>query len=165
MQGERVARLDRRLHDERWVAGSFAQHVDLGQGPLSSAGGRGMFWAQYGADGALRSGFVGASAQDLYPAGVAVDADGQVLTTAVIEGSVDLGAGVSTVAAGRYAVIKHAPDGRLRWLRRFGPTAQGQPTDIAVTATGVLSTGSINQAATLDAVTISPYGYLLLQGP
>jgi hypothetical protein len=102
------------------VTGYFEGTVDLGGGPLTSAGDSDIFvakldpagnhlWSKRFGDASLQVGFGGS------------DAAGNVLVTGYFEGTVDLGGGPLT-SAGSYDVFvaKLDPSGNHLWSQRFG---------------------------------------------
>jgi len=120
------------------VAGRIVGTVDLGGGPLTSAGGPDIFVAKYsGVDGShLWSRRFGGPQSDI-AYGVAVDDGGDVVVTGFFQGAADLGGGaVHSILGGLDTfVAKYAgADGRYLWSRDLG--GGGDDIGYAVAADG-----------------------------
>lgn len=126
------------------VTGWFLDSVNLGGGPLTSAGGTDIFIAKYDASGAhLFSQRLGGTGYEIVTE-IAVDGTGHLLITGGFEGTTDLGGGPLTSAGnGDIFVARYDPDGAHLWSRRFGDTGDDSGVAIATDQTGhVLVTGS-----------------------
>ncbi|MBC7448902.1 MAG: IPT/TIG domain-containing protein [Hymenobacteraceae bacterium] len=96
---------------------------------------------------------------------VAVDATGNVYTTAYFNGAATIGTTAFAAASGGYGVIaKCSPTGQWLWAVRPQPltTADGQwPTSIAIDATGSLHVMGINRGSVrYGATTLTTAAYL-----
>lgn len=138
------------------LAGSFgdyfAEAIDLGGGPLTTAGSEDIFVAKLDAAGehVWSKRFGDASLQRAY--GVAVDGPGNVVISGTFLGSVDFGAG-PLVSAGGYGplepgsvtwggnafVTKLNPAGELLWAKRLGQHGPQAALDVATTVDGELA--------------------------
>ncbi|KYG02392.1 hypothetical protein BE21_05295 [Sorangium cellulosum] len=135
------------------LAGSFGygdiKTIDLGGGPLTSAGGEDVFVAKLDAAGAhLWSKRFGDDAlQRAY--GVAIDGSGAVVIGGTFLGSVDFGGGPlvsaggfdflepgSVTWGGNMFVTKFGPAGELLWAKRFGDYGPQTALDIAANVEG-----------------------------
>lgn len=93
------------------ITGAMGGTVDLGSGPLTSAGEwADIFVAKLGSDGAPAWSRRFGDAASQYGYGVAVDASGNVCVTGIVEGSIDFG-GAALTSAGSFdaCVVKLAP--------------------------------------------------------
>jgi hypothetical protein len=104
------------------IGGQFSETVDLGGGPLTSAGGADIMLARYSSEGhhmwSRRAGGVPGE----YVSGLALDAGGNLLAIGGFEGTTDLG-GAPLTATGSLDmfVAKYGgADGAHVWSRRFG---------------------------------------------
>lgn len=119
------------------VTGAFYGTVDLGGGPLASAGGHDVFVAKYGPTGAhLWSKRFGGPTDDL-GYGVAADTSGNVLLTGSFQGAAGFASTTLTSAGDRDAfVTKLSPAGVHLWSKRFGAAAQDRGQALAVDGNG-----------------------------
>lgn len=107
--------------DNVLVAGYFNDTVDFGGTPLTNAGGADVFVAKLGATGAhVWSQRFGNTLSDI-AAGLAVDAQNNVVVVGAFRGEVDFGGG-ALVSAGDADgfVAKYGSTGGHLWSRRFG---------------------------------------------
>ncbi|WP_437757085.1 hypothetical protein [Sorangium sp. So ce1389] len=135
------------------LAGSFGYYstetIDLGGGPLITAGLEDIFVAKLDADGEhlWSKRFGDAALQRAY--GVAVDGSGDVVVSGTFQGSVDFGGGPlvssggfgplepsSVTWGGNAFVTKLNPEGELLWARRLGQDGPQTALDIATTVGG-----------------------------
>ncbi|WP_437544823.1 hypothetical protein WME97_37010 [Sorangium sp. So ce367] len=138
------------------LAGSFgdyfAEAIDLGGGPLTTAGSEDIFVAKLDADGehVWSKRFGDEALQRAY--GVAVDGAGNVVISGTFLGSVDFGAGPlvseggygplepgSVTWGGNAFVTKLNPAGELLWAKRLGQYGPQTALDVAATADGELA--------------------------
>jgi hypothetical protein len=131
------------------VTGYFAGTMDLGGGPLTSAGNQDLFvakldpsgahvWSKHFGDTGIQQG-----------QSIAVDASGNVLVTGHFAGTMDLGGGplTSTVGSLDLFVAKLDPSGAHVWSKRFGDASDQVGQGIAADSAGnVLVTGFFNGA-------------------
>ncbi len=125
------------------VTGSFANTVDFGGGPLTSAGGADIFVAKYDVNGAhLMSRRIGGVDYE-EAMGIAVDGAGNILIIGAFEGTTDLGGGPLTSAGSSdILVAKYDSNGTHLWSHRFGHTGYDDGLGIAADGAGnVLVTG------------------------
>jgi len=129
------------------LTGHFGATVDFGGEPLTSAGSSDILVAKLSAgDGSHRwSKRFGSPTSD-GGAGVAIDADGNVLVTGVFRATVNFGGGPLEAQAGKFAtfVAKFDAAGSHRWSDGFGGTT-GSSEGFGITTDGdgnVLVTGS-----------------------
>jgi hypothetical protein len=131
------------------VAGNFNAVIDLGTGPLVSAGGADIFVAKYASSGtplwAHRYG--GASDESGY--GVAVDAGGNVFLTGFFMGSTDFGGGAlySPYMDEDTFVLKLSRAGAYLWARNFSNTSRDIGQAVALTAAGDVVIAGYNLGA------------------
>ena len=143
------------------VAGYFSGTVNFGGGNLTSAGGNDIFVAQYSSDtGApvwVRR--YGGTSND-FAAGLAADANGNVVLSGGFSGSVDFGGGPLT-SAGGYDVfaMRLSPSGDHLWSRRYGGTGDDSAAGMAVAANGdVVVTGTFNGTTNLGGGSLTSAG-------
>jgi hypothetical protein len=103
------------------LTGSFEGTIDLGGGPLSSAGGRDGFVAVLDPTGEhLWSRRFGGPGDD-EGAAVTIDVSDSVLLAASFAGTIDVGDETLTSAGGRdILVARFHPGGNLQWLHGYG---------------------------------------------
>jgi hypothetical protein len=126
------------------VAGNFNAVIDLGTGPLVSAGGADIFVAKYASSGAPLWAHRYGSASDESGYGVAVDARGNVFLTGFFMSATDFGGGTlySPYMDEDTFVLKLSPAGAYLWARNFSNTSRDIGQAVAVTAAGdVVVTG------------------------
>jgi hypothetical protein len=119
------------------LTGVFETKIDLGGGPLSSAGDRDLFVARFTGDGEhVWSRRFGDAGTQQY-IGVAVDARGDVVLYGAFEGAIDFGGGPLVSAGGNDVfMVKLDASGEHVWSRRAGDVADQFPADIAFDADG-----------------------------
>jgi hypothetical protein len=103
------------------VAGMFKGVLDLGGGPLASAGEYDVFVSKFDSSGVpVWSTRFGDSA-DQYLHGVTIDSDGQIYVTGEFQGNIDFGDGALN-ASGNVSMYlaKLDRDGQVLWSRRVG---------------------------------------------
>jgi hypothetical protein len=132
------------------VAGYFLGSMDLGGGPLVSAGLGDIFVTKRSAAGAYQWGARFGDASDQAGQSVAVDPGGNVLLTGYIAGAADFGGGPLASAGGADAFIaKLDAGGGHVWSKRFGDQGNQYGTAIATDPVGnVLAAGQF--AGTID---------------
>ncbi|WP_437900513.1 SBBP repeat-containing protein [Sorangium sp. So ce124] len=121
------------------VAGSFAQPIDLGGGPIQPDEGEDIIVAKLDgatglvtAPGCWAKKFGGTGAQG--PNAVAVDRSRNIFVAGWTSGAIDLG-GVFDVENNSF-VVKLTPSGAPAWVRRLGEPLSVQTAGIAVDASG-----------------------------
>lgn len=121
--------------------------LDFGDGPLPSAGAQSaQYLAMFDASGAIRWS-VGLS-QDMsltfttfdFRSTLAIDAAGDVTVLGALEGSVTLGAELVSAGGGDVLLARFAPDGTVRWARRFGDAAADVLGELALDGTELVFT-------------------------
>lgn len=126
------------------ITGSFESTLDLGGGPLVSAGDWDIFVAKYDASGThLWSKRFGGTARNL-SWDMVVDGAGNIVVTGTFQGTVDFGGGPLT-SAGEFDIFvaKFDASGTHLWSKRFGDTGGDYGNGVAVDGAGnVLVTGS-----------------------
>lgn len=124
------------------VAGSFYGAVDLGAGPMVSAGEADVFLAKLTPDGAhLWSKRFGDSANQL-GVSIAFDVQNNILLAGSLVGAADFGGGPLASAGGNDVfVAKLDPNGDHLWSKRFGDAADQQVTGVTSDATGAVFLG------------------------
>ena len=129
-----------------YLAGAFNITIDLGGGPLVSAGGLDFYLAKYDANGvhqwSNRHGGVGTDAGYA----MALDGSGNAFVTGVFGSTVDFGGG-PLVSAGSDEIFmaKYAADGTHRWSARYGSSSFDLGYGAAVDGVGnACFTGTFN---------------------
>jgi hypothetical protein len=120
-----------------YATGSFEGVIDLGGGPLTSAGADDLFIVKYTAAGAhaFSKRIGGISFED--PSSISVDAAGNIYVTGAFTGVVDFGGGALTSAGLRdIFVLKLSSAGNHIWSRRFGGVGNDDGIAVAVDALG-----------------------------
>lgn len=143
-----------------FLAGSFSNAVDFGQGVVTPASGSDFFIGKYDLGGAVA--WVKTFANDDSAAiALAVDTPGNVYVTGSLRGTADFGGGtlgqVSTLDPDIFTVSYDA-DGNYRWARvdrsQFGTANFDAGATIAVTATAVYVAGAAGQGMDFGAGTL-----------
>ncbi len=128
------------------VTGIFENTIDLGGGPLVSAGSKDIFVASYSTTGNHRwSKIFGGGATDL-GLGVAIDADNNILLTGSFQGTADFGGG-NLASAGNSDIFlaSYTAAGAHRWSRKFGSSGEDQGLSVASdNANTILITGNFS---------------------
>jgi len=120
------------------VAGNFGASIDIGTGPLVSAGGADIFVAKYSSGGTpLWARRFGGTADDS-AYGIAVDASGNVVVTGYFTGSTDFGGGTlySPYFDEDTFALKLSPAGGYLWARNFSNTSRDIGQAVALTTGG-----------------------------
>jgi chitodextrinase len=141
------------------VGGSFRGTVDLGGGPLTSAGSDDVFLVKYSPAGThLWSKRFGGNGSDVAKA-VAVDSGGNVAIAGRFSATIDLGGGALTSAGGDdIFVAVYDPAGNPLWSRRFGGPAGDQGQGVAFDRSGnVILTGYFNGSADFGGGALNAY--------
>ena len=117
--------------------GYFNGTIDLGGGPLVSAGGTDLYVAKYSPTGThLWSKSFGDAAGQLAK-GVAVDTAGNIVITGTMNGSFSFGgASLTSLGGGDVFVAKLSPTGAHLWSKRFGDSQPQVGSGTAVDAAG-----------------------------
>jgi hypothetical protein len=125
------------------ITGSFWRSIDLGAGPLRSAGVVDVFVASFTPAGAHRwsRGFGGTGADACY--GISVDDAGAVFVTGTFRTSLDFG-GAPVVSAGQSDafVASFSATGEPKWIRRYGAALEEFGFSVAASRTNVISLGA-----------------------
>jgi hypothetical protein len=125
------------------IAAALSGTIDLGGGPLTSAGEDDVVVAKLDPRGRhLWSRHIGGPGYQV-PVGVAVDAEGRVFVAGTLDQRADFGGGELTSAGViDVFVAAYAPDGAHLWSKRFGDAAEQEVAALAVGASGeVILTG------------------------
>ncbi|MDC0749883.1 hypothetical protein [Polyangium mundeleinium] len=125
------------------AVGSFRGVVDLGGGPLVSAGESDLFVARFSPLGEHRwSKRVGDAANQEATA-VAIDAAGSIYVGGAIQGSSDFGDGQLLTSAGSddAFVARLDAEGNLAWAKHFGDAKAQRVTRIVITPSGQIVLG------------------------
>ena len=120
-----------------WASGAFAGSMDLGGGPLTSAGATDVFAAKFDSLGVHQFGarFGDAAAQTGYA--VALDGAGNAFLTGKFSGAIDFGGPLLTSAGGEdIFVAALSATGAYRWSGRFGDTGNDGGYWIAARSNG-----------------------------
>ncbi len=130
------------------LTGYFSGSLDLGGGPLTSAGGRDIFLAKLDTAGNHLWSKRFGDTSDQTGTSVAADGAGSVFLTGYFAGSVDFGGGLLTSAGfNDIFLAKFDAAGNHLWSKRFGDTSDQTGSSLAVDGTGdVLLTGSFSGA-------------------
>ena len=107
---------------------------------------------------------------DEFVTAVAVDTDGNVLTTGRFNGAVDFGGTVLDAVANDLFVLKLGPDGKTIWAKQYQGTGSQTGSGIAVDAKGnVLVTGWFDGRVDFDGHTLDAVGkedlFILMLSP
>jgi hypothetical protein len=142
------------------VAGGFRGTIDLGAGPLTSAGGGDVLVAKLASDGATVWSKRFGDAMDQAAVSVATDGGGNVIVAGFARGTVDFGGGpLAAGAAGEGFLVKLDPAGNHLWSKLLGSgfaAFHGDPGTLGVSAdTGgdIVLSGWINGDLGLDGTT------------
>jgi hypothetical protein len=129
-----------------FVYGYFQGSINFGGGTLTTAGGNDVYLAKLSSTGAhLWSKRFGDASNQLAK-GIATDAQGNVLITGNLTGSIDFGGGALTSAGlNDIYLAKLSPTGAHLWSKRYGDSADQNAAAVAVDPQGnVLITGYFN---------------------
>jgi hypothetical protein len=108
------------------VAGHTDSAVDFGDGPQNTGGGIDAFVARYDAAGTPLWSRVFGGSDDDYAYDVAVDPDGNVYTTGIFRGTLNLGSDVLVANNnGDGFVVSYDANGSYRWATNFGDPVNG----------------------------------------
>src|SRR5262249_45103822 len=115
------------------VSGEFDGVLDLGSGPLPSAGGGDAFVAKFDTGGVhLWSKSFGGPGRD-HGRSVAIDGAGAIVMAGYFQGDVDFGGGALSSAGGKdIFVVKIDSAGSVLWAKRFGSTGDDYVRGVAV---------------------------------
>jgi hypothetical protein len=124
------------------VAGTFAGVIDLGGGPLTSAGGLDVFLAKLDPDGNHMWSRRFGDAKNQTAVSLAVDGTGNVLVSGDFLGAVDFGGGPLTSAGGLDVfLVKLDAAGSYLWSKTFGDTDDQKGLRVAANGTGDVLVG------------------------
>lgn len=125
------------------VAGSFSGSIDLGSGPLTSAGGADIFVARLdGATGAVVWAKSFGDIADQRASAIAADASGDAIITGAFRLSVDFGSGPLTSAGGDDVfVVKLDASGAPVFAQRYGDAIDQAGVAVAVDGAGGVVVG------------------------
>ena len=130
-----------------FVTGYFSDTVDLGGGPLTSAGGFDVFLAKYDAGGAhLWSQRFGGPGDNDESSCVSADGSGNVFVTGLFMGTADFGGG-GLISAGGWDIFvaKYDAGGAHLWSRGFGDISSDSGKGVGADGSGnVFVTGYFN---------------------
>lgn len=142
------------------VAGYFSNTVDLGGGPLVSAGSNDIFLVALGAGGMhLWSKRLG-GAMNEFPTGLAIDTVGNMVLTGSFQFSTDLGGGQLPGFGGAdLFVAKLDASGNHVWSKALGGTNDEQQSCVALDSAGAIVLGaSVNGSVDFGGGPIGPPG-------
>jgi hypothetical protein len=118
------------------VTGSFNDSLDLGGGPLTSAGPRDVFLARFDASGgALWSKRFGGAGTD-YGGAVAIGPQGEIVVVGVFSGSIDFGGGPIAATGNDAFVAKLDAAGAHVWSKGLGGAGNQGATGVAIDPAG-----------------------------
>jgi hypothetical protein len=141
------------------ATGSFTGSINLGGATLISAGSQDIFVAKYAPDGAHVWSVRFGDANVQYPRAIAGDADGNILVSGVLNGSVNFGGGNLVSQGDDVFVVKLNGAGGHVWSKRFGDASTQEPEKIAVDGSGnVVLTGWFNGNINLGGGVLSSAG-------
>lgn len=142
------------------VAGSFHDGIDLGAGPLQSAGASDLFVAKYDPSGELLWSRQYGGPGHQWPEDMAVDAQGNVVLIGGLHDGADFGDGYAPAAGETdFFVLKLDPSGKRLWSRQLGTTGYDYGLGIAVGSGGALAlTGSFEGTLDLGGGALVPAG-------
>lgn len=135
------------------VAGAFAQTIDMGSGPLASAGATDVFvTALEGETGAPLWGKTFGSTGHQGAYAVAADADGDILLTGGFEGTLDFGGGALSSKGGQdiFVAKLEGATGAHLWSRQFGGTEEDRAYGVAVDPNGDVVVAGVAGAGSAD---------------
>lgn len=143
------------------LAGVFSGQLDLGPGPMQSAG-NDLFVAKLDPAGstlwAKHAGTIGFTSGDYESLEVATDPDGQIVVAGpfVTGAGLAFGGGVLTGAGGMDVfVAKLGADGEHVWSDAFGDAAEQRASDLAVDGSGITLVGAFEGTMQLGDVAIT----------
>ena len=127
------------------ITGYFLGVVDFGGGVLTALDGEDVFVAKLDASGGHLWSKSFGGVDDQTAAGIAIQADGNVLVTGTFSGSVDFGGGTVTSAGGQDIFVASLDTtGGYVWAKRFGDASDQQGASIATGETGsIFITGAM----------------------
>lgn len=121
--------------------------LDFGDGPLPYVGALAVqYLAMFDASGAIQWSVALSQGLSLDPLvfdfrnTLAIDAAGNVTVLGALEGSVTLGAELVSAGGGDVLLARFAPDGTVRWARRFGDAATDVHGELALDGTELVFT-------------------------
>jgi hypothetical protein len=133
-----------------YAIGYFQGTVDVGGGPLVSAGGRDLLIASWASDGSFRWANRYGSTNDQLGLGIDVDSAGDIIVTGYFSGTLDFGTGVITAAgSGLQSVFlaKLSSSGAGIWAQGFGDGVNNQQGwAVAADGTNIVLTGYYRSA-------------------
>lgn len=133
-----------------FITGRFMGTVDLGRGPLTSAGATDFLIAKYGADGSLLWASRYGGIYDEATSGIGVDSQGNIFIVGVFLVQTDLGGGALAGNGNASLFVAHysGADGHHLWSRVIVGTGTTASTGLGIDLSGnVTITGSFAGAA------------------
>jgi beta-propeller repeat-containing protein len=127
------------------TTGTIQNTVNLGTGPLTSAGSTDIFVARYASNGTpLWSRRIGGTMGDVGKA-VAIDGGGNVYITGYFRGTVDFGGGPLSSSSTSAFLAKYSSTGQHQWSKKLSTAASGidDGTALAVDVNGNVVVGGI----------------------
>ncbi len=124
-----------------FLPGTFSDTIDLGGGPLTSAGGEHLFLAKFDPAGAHAWSKAFECTALNRQSGCAVDASGNIVITGWFEESIDFGGGpLFSAGAQDIYLAKFGPDGTHLWSKSFPGVATDRPGTVDVDPAGNIFT-------------------------
>jgi len=129
------------------VSGSFKESVDLGAGPLTSAGGSDVFVVKYHPNGThVWSKRFGGPGDDTSHA-ITTDSAGEVLLTGSFQNTIDLGGGpLDGVGVQDIFVAALGPSDDHLWSKSYGGPGNAAGKSLVVNAAGVIVAGGFSDS-------------------
>jgi outer membrane protein assembly factor BamB len=144
-----------------YVAGVFAGQLDLGGGPITSAGGLDLFLARLDASGRQIWGKrFGDALDQSHELRLVTTEDGGVLFAGAASGTVDFGDGLRTLDLEDAFVARYASDGRHLWTRLLSGPGRQAVHGIALTPDGdaLFLAGVFEQRMSVDSTEVVSAG-------
>jgi hypothetical protein len=141
------------------VTGSFTGSINLGGSTLTSAGSLDIFVAKYAPDGSHVWSVRFGDANAQFPRAVASDADGNILVTGRMSGSVNFGGGPLVSQDNDVFLVKLTSAGGHVWSKRFGDFGTEDADKVVIDGSGnVIITGSFEWTIDLGGGVLSSAG-------
>lgn len=145
-----------------YAVSGFAGTIDLGAGPIVSAGNQDVIVASWNHDGTLRWARRGGSTQLDYIRGLVLDSDGDPVITGSFFGPTASFGGAALPNAGNYDTFLAgfaAATGAHQWSESFGGATRDDGYDLALSPTGaLLLVGTTNGTFTIAGTSVSTTG-------
>jgi len=120
-----------------FLGGDFQGTIDIGGGPMVSAGGSDIFVAKLDSSGGPVWSQRFGDSVDQHVVSLAVDTEENVIVTGQFQGTINFGDGPRTSAGGNdIFVAKLDPSGSVLWSKSFGDTAFAQSAKSVATDAG-----------------------------